>query len=205
MLAPNAMDLRPLAHWVASRLEEIEHEQRVVRIASTLFDLTAGLHQLDPRARNLLRAAALVHDVGRSIDKARHPAIGARLILRERTLNLSDADRRALAFLTLYHRDAVPAPDKEAILHNDDDRACLRKILALLRVADALDSRSLESPRIFFGLKRKRLNITCYFRDLTAKARRIYLRRKKFRLLEGELGCVVEIDLRSAEALTLVA
>src|SRR6266567_739746 len=62
--ANETMDLRPIAHWVSRRLDQgIEHEQRVVRIASTLFDLTADLHQLNAGDRNLLRAAALVHDV----------------------------------------------------------------------------------------------------------------------------------------------
>jgi exopolyphosphatase/pppGpp-phosphohydrolase len=200
------MDLRPIAHWVSKHLDEgIEHEQRVVRIASTLFDLTADLHHLDAGARNLLRAAALVHDVGRCVDKADHPIVGARLILADRSLPVAGADRRALAFLTLYHRDALPRLGDEALIRNEDDRADLRKILAILRAADSLDSRSLESPQLVFGLKKRRVHVTCYLRDLTGKARRVYLRRKKFRLLEDELSCTVEVDVRAVEALTLVA
>jgi exopolyphosphatase/pppGpp-phosphohydrolase len=205
MLPPTNMDLRLIAHWVSRRLEAIEHEQRVVRIATTLFDLTAELHNLGARDRNLLRAAALVHDVGRSIDKARHPQIGARLIVRDRSLQIEDCQRRALAFLTLYHRGAVPRPGSEALLREGDDRTALRQVLALLRAADALDSRSLESPQLVFGLKKKRIKVDCYLREACGRARRVYLRRKKFRLLEEEMGCTVEVDVRSAEALTLVA
>jgi exopolyphosphatase/pppGpp-phosphohydrolase len=200
------MDLRPIAHWVSRRLESIEHEQRVVRVASTLFDLTADLHHLTAAHRNLLRAAALVHDVGRSIDKDDHPVVGARLLLADRSLPIDRADRRALAFLTLYHRNGIPRRgDEPLVSSNSDERADLRKVLALLRAADALDSRSLESPQLVFGLKKRRVHVTCYLRDLTSKARRVYLRRKKFRLLEEELACTVEVDVRSAEALTLVA
>jgi exopolyphosphatase/guanosine-5'-triphosphate,3'-diphosphate pyrophosphatase len=205
MLHAHAMDLRAIAHWASRHLDDVEHEQRVSRIASTLFDLTSPLHRLDPRARNLLRAAALVHDVGRSVNKSEHPAEGARILLRDGSLKLHDHDRRALAFLTFYHRDGLPRLGNEKLLKESHDRPTLRAVLALLRGADALDSRSLESPRLVFSLKKKRLQVTCYLEDFSSKARRVYQRRKKFRLMEEELDCAVEVAVRSADALTLVA
>jgi exopolyphosphatase/pppGpp-phosphohydrolase len=205
MLIPTVMDLRPIAHWVTRHLEDIEHEQRVARIASTLFDLTAPMHKLDARARNLLRAAALVHDVGRAVTKSEHPAEGAQMLLRDSALRLPDHDRRALAFLTFYHRDGLPRRGAEKLLRDAHDRPSMRKMLGLLRAADALDSRSLESPQLVFGIRKRRVHVACYLRDISGKARRVYLRRKKFQLLEEELGCEVNVDVRSAEALTLVA
>jgi len=47
--------------------------------------------------------------------------------------------------------------------------------------------------------------VTCYLENDTAKARKVYRRRKKFRLLEEELGCRVEIAIAWAEALAMVA
>jgi exopolyphosphatase/pppGpp-phosphohydrolase len=205
MLASTAMDLRAVAQWTAARLDTLEHERRVARVASTLFDLTQPLHELRFFHRHLLRAAALVHDVGRSVNKDEHPLAGARMILRDRSLRATESDRRALAYLTLYHRDSVPAAGDESILRDGDDADALRKLLALLRAADALDSRSLESPRLVFGLKKRRLHVNCYLEDLTPKARRIYQRRKKFRLMEEEIGVRVEVDVLSAEILQLVA
>src|SRR5207244_694092 len=128
-----------------------------------------------------------------------------RLVLRDKRLRVSDAVRRALAFLTRHHRGGVPEVGDESILAPDDDRDTLRKLLALLRAADALDSRSKESPRLVFGLKKNRLRVTCYLEQPSPKTRRVYERRKKFRLLEQELDCTVEIDVRSADALKLVA
>jgi exopolyphosphatase/pppGpp-phosphohydrolase len=205
MLASTAMDLRAVAQWTAEHLDSLEHERRVARVASTLFDLTQPHHGLRFFHRHILRAAALVHDVGRSIDKPNHPFAGARMILRDRSLRVGEGDRRALAYLTLYHRDSVPAAGDESILRAEDDAESLRRLLAILRAADALDSRSLESPRLVFGLKKKRLHVNCYLEDLTPKARRIYQRRKKFRLMEEELGVRVEVDVLSAEVLQLVA
>jgi exopolyphosphatase/guanosine-5'-triphosphate,3'-diphosphate pyrophosphatase len=205
MLTATAMDLRAIAHWASDYLDSLSHEQRVFRIASNLFDLTRDLHGLGPAARNLLRAAAIVHDVGRSVAKGDHESIGAQLVLRDKRLHVGDVDRRALAFLTRYHRGGVPDTGEERILKDGDDRDTLRKLLALLRAADALDSRSKESPRLVFGLKKKRLRVTCYLEQSCPKTRRVYERRKKFRLLEEEMGCTVEVDVRSGDALRLVA
>ena len=62
-----------------------------------------------------------------------------------------------------------------------------------------------ESPRLVFGMKKKRLKVTCYLEQICPKTRRVYERRKKFRLLEQELGCTIEVDVRSADALKQVA
>jgi exopolyphosphatase/pppGpp-phosphohydrolase len=205
MLSPTPIPLPAVARWVAARLGTIEHEQRVCRIAATLFDLSRNAHGLGPAARQLLRAAALLHDVGRAIDKDDHPATGARMIARDRSLPLRESDRRALAFLTLYHRDEVPAPGDEALLQVTDDRPTLRKLLALLRASDALDSRSLESPRLVFGASGNHIGIACYLSQASPKAQRVYERRKKFRLIEEEMGVTIEVDVRAATTLRMVA
>ena len=205
--------------WAAGRLGGSAHERRVASIAATLFDLTAPLHGLASIVdRRLLQFAALVHDVGRSAGKNGHHASGAAMVLSDDSLPLTAAERRAVAYLTLHHRGAVPAAGSDDVLHHDqDDAGRLLKLLALLRAADALDSRSLESPQLVFalvpgvsrpgtmGAGRPRLLVTCYLQTDSAKARRVYERRKKFRLLEDVLGCRVELEIVQAQALRMVA
>ena len=201
--------------WAARRLGDSAHERRVASIAATLFDLTAPLHRLTSIAdRRLLQVAALVHDVGRCAGKDQHPAQGAGMVLSDESLPLSAAERRAVAYLTLYHRGTVPQPGDDDVLHHgDDDAERMLRLLALLRAADALDSRSLESPRLVFALVpaneragvRPRLLVTCYLQQDSDKARRIYQRRKKFRLLESLFDCRVEVEIVLAQALRMVA
>ena len=202
--------------WTAGQLGGSAHERRVASVAATLFDLTAPLHGLASIAdRRLLQVAALVHDVGRSAGKDHHPSRGAAMVLSDETLPLTAAERRAVAYLTLYHRGAVPLIGDDDVLHHDqDDADRMLKLLALLRAADALDSRSLESPRLVFALlpasggatvARPRLRVTCYLQHDSAKARRVYQRRKKFRLLEEVLDCRVEVEIVLARALRMVA
>jgi len=194
-----------LESWVLRRLGRADHEWRVTRIALALFDLLKRRHKLNPRARDILALSALVHDVGRSVDDRTHPQQGARMLLKEKDLPLADTLRRRLAYLTLYHRGPVPEPGEDGILLVGEDMTSVRLLLGLLRAADALDSRRAEPPLLRFSHVGRRLRVHCHLRSESPKARKIYSRRKKFRLLEETLGCKVELRVRSGEELMLVA
>jgi len=195
--------------WVRRRLGNIDHERRVAEIALTLFDLTAPLHRLGAGERRTLKLATLVHDVGRSIDADGHAKHGAAMLLADTSLPISSAERRAAAYLTRYHRGSVPDLGHDEILAQSDPRVALRMVLAILRAADALDGRSTQRPRLLFTLGRTgattELRVTCYLDEESAKARKVYSRRKKFRLLEELLNVRVVVDVRTADALSMVA
>lgn len=199
------IQLHALTRWVARHLGTVEHEQRVTAIASTLFDLTGPLHRLADADRRLLRMAAVVHDVGRAVDDDTHPVEGARMLRNDPDLPLSGTERRSLAFLTRYHKGRVPPAGYDEILRGRDDHERLRLLLSLLRAADALDSRSLDSPRLVFAREGRRLRITCYLDRDCPKARKVYARRKKFRLIEELLNCRVEVMIDTASSLRMVA
>src|SRR4029077_20216244 len=97
---------RMAERWAQRRLGRIDHERRVCAIACTLFDLTQTIHRLGPHERRVLELAAALHDVGRKIDDKHHPSVGARMILADSWLPLSDGERRSVAYLTRYHRGA---------------------------------------------------------------------------------------------------
>ena len=196
---------RALEKWVLAQLGTIRHELRVQEISGKLFDLTSPLHRLDGSYRRLLRMAAIVHDVGRSVDDATHPREGARLILETQKLPLDEAQRRALAYLTRHHRGQVPEAGSDKFLSPADDHHALAITLGLLRAADALDSRCLESPRLLFGCDGRRLQIHCFLERDSVKARKVFTRKKKYRLLESMLDCHVEVVLSVERAIRQVA
>lgn len=202
---PLCLQYRSLEKWVQNELGSVDHERRVSEIASKLFDLTWPLHGLTREDRRVLRLAAMVHDVGRSIDDETHPEQGARMVMKTDHLPLEPGERRALAYLTRYHRGKVPEPGADEILRRADDHDTLRRILALLRAADALDSRAIESPRLMFELIGRRLQITCYLENDTPKARKVYTRPKKYRLMEELFDCRVDVRIATAQSLRMVA
>ena len=189
---------RPRHHWTASLGGSSRHERRVSRIAVRLFDLLAPIHQMNRRHRKLLRLAALVHDAGRSISSDGHAQHGAELVLRSREIDVTEDYRRALAYLVRYHAGPVPALRDDEILLPGDGRRKLLVLLSLLRAADGLDSRRLDSTAIIAQLKSQRLSVRCMVRRRLARAQRILHRKAKFKLLEEMLGLRVKLRVTGA-------
>lgn len=190
---------RAVARWTLKHLRTLRHELHVLALADALFTLLRPVHGLGASGRRLLRLAALVHDVGRGIDDKRHPQIGARLLRMDRSAPLSASQRRRLAYLTRYHRGAVPEAGYDDILRPDDPHRELRTILAILRAADALDGRQHHPPIIQLKLRdQRRLKVRVDLIDDTRRARRFFSRRKKFRMLADVLGLEIATTLRSA-------
>jgi hypothetical protein len=117
------------------------------------------------------------------------------MIRRDKSLPLKKRQRRALAYLALRHRGRVPSPENDPALPRINRPENLRLILALLRAADALDSRALASPRLKISRRGRHIRVLCALREDSAKARRVFSRRKKFRLLEELLDCKVDVEL----------
>ncbi len=188
------------AKWVQRKLGECQHERRVLAIASKLFDLTKPILGLGLSECRLLRLGALTHDIGRSLSEKDHPIEGARMLLGTTAIDLSPMDRRALAFLARYHRGSVPVAMQEDFLRPLDPRRPLRMVLALLRVADALDSRVSASPQLLFSINRNKLAVRCFVEDEDFRdAKRVYRRRKKFELLEDFLGSEIQVSVERTE------
>ncbi|MGC4034075.1 MAG: HD domain-containing protein [Tepidisphaeraceae bacterium] len=183
------------ARWVRRKLGAADHERRVLATAGKLFDLTRPLLNLTDADSELLRLAALLHDVGRAVSDKNHPAVGAEMIEQTNAVDLPPALRRRLAFLTRYHRGAVPPPMKEEHLIAVDSRQSLRTVLALLRTADALDHRRNPATRLLLRLDGRRLSVGVTVAESLADARRVYKRRKKYRLLESFLGPAVRVSV----------
>ena len=199
---PATLREQAAATYARRHLKSLDHELRVLVIATKLFDLTDEVHELRPRDRRTLRLAALLHDVGRRFGERNHPADGAQMIADDHTLPISTRQRRAIAYLTRYHRGAVPRAGYDGILCRGDRRKPLMRVLALLRAADALDNRQLHPPTIAIAFKDakagRKLSIICFVESDLAKARKVFRRRKKFRLLEELLDLKVEVEVERA-------
>jgi len=201
-MAPNRVHI--LQHWVARRLGTIRHEQRVARIAAHLFDLTAHLHGLGSVHRRMLRMGALLHDVGRYYGSRRHHIRGCRMILESSRLPLNAVERRAAAYLARYHRKRVPRAEEQSFVECEDERRAFECLLAILRTADALDSRLVVSPALTMRLVGRRLSIHCFVKGRWRDTCRAFRKRRKFRLLKEHLDVRVEVELRKVDAPEMV-
>ncbi|MBL9078129.1 MAG: Ppx/GppA family phosphatase [Planctomycetes bacterium] len=119
---------------------EADHAETVLALARQLFDQTRELHGLGGRARVLLEAAALLHDVGVSVNNDGHHKHSQYLIEASELVGLTDEERHLVGLLARYHRKSAPSRDHaEFTALRRRDRTLLERLAALLRLADALD------------------------------------------------------------------
>jgi exopolyphosphatase/guanosine-5'-triphosphate,3'-diphosphate pyrophosphatase len=122
------------------------HASQVTRLALTLFDELADVHQLPAAVRPYLEAAALLHDVGNSVSYQKHHRHTQYLIQNADLPGLADRERDLVARVARYHRRSPPEIDHAGMAGLSLPEARLvRKLATLLRVADALD-RSHHQP-----------------------------------------------------------
>jgi exopolyphosphatase/guanosine-5'-triphosphate,3'-diphosphate pyrophosphatase len=116
------------------------HAEAVDRLASQLFDDLWNVHGLRSRDRMLLRAAAILHDIGDYVRYDGHHKHSQYLIQHSDIMGLSPEERTVVANVARYHRKGLPDPTHPSFRDLDKDaRARVRSLAALLRVADALD------------------------------------------------------------------
>ena len=121
---------------------EPEHVLHVASLTLQLFDQLTLWHQLTDRDRQLLHAAALLHDIGwsQTADGKGHHKESLRLIDQFTWSSISIEEKEIVAQTARYHRKAIPSPQHErfTVLPSSEQRR-VEKLAALLRIGDALD------------------------------------------------------------------
>jgi len=116
------------------------HARHVASLAASLFDQLQELHKLGPEEATLLRLAALLHDVGDLVGFESHHKHSQYLITHSDLMGLSPLDRELVANVARYHRRSLPDLSHPAFRKLDRrGRIVVRKLAAMLRVADAFD------------------------------------------------------------------
>jgi exopolyphosphatase / guanosine-5'-triphosphate,3'-diphosphate pyrophosphatase len=116
------------------------HVEHVRYLALQLFDQLAGELGCQPEERALLEAASLLHDVGQLVSYRKHHKHSYQLLMHAERLGLPARDRALVALVSRYHRRTGPRrkhPEFAALPPGDQE--LVRRISALLRVADGLD------------------------------------------------------------------
>ncbi len=116
------------------------HVEQVRQLALQLFDRLARALGADPDERRLLELAALLHDVGQLVSYRKRHRHSYDLIMHADRLPLSPRDRQLVALVARYHRKRGPSRGDEAYGGlSRADRALVRRLTGLLRIADGLD------------------------------------------------------------------
>jgi exopolyphosphatase/guanosine-5'-triphosphate,3'-diphosphate pyrophosphatase len=117
------------------------HVKHVARLTLELFDdlARAGLHDGDPAERQLLWAAAMLHDIGMTVDYDDHHKHSKYLILNAGLPGYTQREAALIAQIARYHRKGTPGLDELAPLAVKGDTALVARGAALLRIAEQLE------------------------------------------------------------------
>jgi exopolyphosphatase / guanosine-5'-triphosphate,3'-diphosphate pyrophosphatase len=120
---------------------DVPHTRHVATLALGMFDELArlGLHDGDPRERELLWAASILHDIGMSVDYDDHHKHSRYLILNAGLPGFSPVEVAIIAQAARYHRKGMPDPGPLRALFGDGDTERLDRCAALLRLAEDLE------------------------------------------------------------------
>jgi len=132
--------LRKIRTIALERDPEPEHVFQVCRNAEVLFQATARLHGLGKNDLKLLCTAALLHDIGHTVDVIGHNKHSRDLILKMELESFSKREQRIVACVARYHRKAHPKPSHS--VYGDlkkSDQKLVQKLAGILRIADGLD------------------------------------------------------------------
>jgi exopolyphosphatase/guanosine-5'-triphosphate,3'-diphosphate pyrophosphatase len=120
---------------------DFAHVEHVATLALELWDAlaAAGVHRGDPKERELLWAAAMLHDIGTAVDYDDHHKHSRYLILSAGMPGYSPREVALIGQAARYHRKGTPTLGEFAALARPGDDALLNRIAAAVRIAEQLE------------------------------------------------------------------
>ena len=141
-IAPARRRLAAAEDFGRSLRYEEGHGRQVRRLSERIFDQLAGPIDLDPGARDLLSAAALLHDVGYVVSYRGHHKHTYSLLSHAQLEGFTPRERELIALAARFHRRGAPGRRHRAwATLPRDDRRLVARLAAIVRLADALDRR----------------------------------------------------------------
>jgi exopolyphosphatase/guanosine-5'-triphosphate,3'-diphosphate pyrophosphatase len=128
---------------------DVAHVQHVADLALHLWDemAAAGAHPGAREERELLWAAAMLHDIGTAVDYDDHHKHSRYLILSAGLPGFSPRETALIGQMARYHRKGQPALGGLAPLMRRGDEALLNRCAAVLRLAEQLERPRDQSVR----------------------------------------------------------
>ncbi|MBR2182018.1 MAG: Ppx/GppA family phosphatase [Acidaminococcaceae bacterium] len=120
----------------------IEHNRHVAALALSMFDGWHALHGLGKQCRKLLKTAALLHDIGITINYYSHARHSAYMILNAKIFGLTHAEQMLCAVIAGWHNGLSKRYFKNHAyrpLLTEKDWETAGKLALLLALAESLD------------------------------------------------------------------
>ncbi len=118
-----------------------KHARDVEEKSLALLDLLGKKYGLRKKERLLLQVGAILHDIGKYVSLEKHQDQSFHLINASDLLGLSNAELNIIANIARYHSAQSPYHvDDSSNLPQGRERVITAKLVAIIRLADAMDS-----------------------------------------------------------------
>ena len=105
-----------LVHHVGEDYEyDYNHVTQVEKLAVVIFDKIGKKYGLDEHCRLLLRAAAILHDIGKYVSMRSHSLYSYQLIMGTDLLGFTEEDKLIVAMASYYHAHNVMERDDKRV------------------------------------------------------------------------------------------
>jgi exopolyphosphatase/guanosine-5'-triphosphate,3'-diphosphate pyrophosphatase len=122
------------------------HCEQVSTLALQIFDAIKGRFELPAESRDVLQAAALLHDIGYLISHSKHHKHAYHLIMHAELPSFSPQEVEQIANVARYHRRAFPKKSHENLARtSSEERKLIARLSGILRIADGLDRTHAQS------------------------------------------------------------
>src|SRR4051812_1477746 len=162
-LPPSGNRMEWARHFARKCRSNERHCEQVATLSLQIFDGLKARFGLPASSRDLLQAAALLHDIGYLISNSRHHKHAYHLILHGDLPGFSPHEIELIANVVRYQRRAFPKKRHENLAPmTADERRLIARLSGILRIADGLDrthSQAITSVKIRAIRDRLRLNI----------------------------------------------
>lgn len=122
--------------------KDTSHPLEVQRIAVMLFEeADKKIFKMSLRELEYLKAAALLHDIGYSIEPKGHNKHSMHLIIQNGLDGFSKKETKIVGCIARYHRGSLPDKNEHEFYNTLDkhERKIVKRLGGILKLADGLD------------------------------------------------------------------
>lgn len=131
-----------ILEFARSCYHDDNHPLHVTKLSLEIFDALASRFDLGGKERQILEAAAILHDVGYMVRYSDHHKHTYHLVRHCDLFGFTPREQEIIALIGRYHRKALPRKKHDSYSNlAPQDRLLVKRLGGIVRLADGLDRR----------------------------------------------------------------
>ncbi|MGB9730742.1 MULTISPECIES: HD domain-containing protein [Calditerrivibrio] len=172
--------IKNLLHFGKKYNLDEKHAKQVSNFSLKLFDALEDLHSLGNKEKFILEAASLLHDIGYYIDIHNHHEHSSYIISSFKMPGYDKNAMRIISVISYLHRGKKVKSDHIFNQLSPDDQLVIKKIVAILKIADALDASHMQIVQdINVSVSDNVIKITAISKDIPYIEEKVFNRKNR--------------------------